>query len=89
MVKKLTSTVQHNITMSQNIFPTLNFYGGVNMDFKRALIENIKLIFSKKGLEIAFKSNMDGYSEKLKKEILSTIYFIPLIFIITYVCLRS
>jgi hypothetical protein len=85
MVKKLTSIVQHNITMPQNISPTLNFYGCVNMDFKRALRENIKLIFSKKGLEIAFKSNMDGYNKKLKKEILSTIYFIPLIFITTYV----
>jgi hypothetical protein len=54
------------------------------MDFKRALIENIKLLFSKKGLEIAFKSNKDGYNEKLKKEVLSSIYFIPLIFIMTY-----
>lgn len=56
------------------------------MSHKKAIVNNIKLIFSKKGLRLAFGSyDKLSYEEKIKSAIPLSIYSIPLIFLFTYI----
>ncbi|MEN4018955.1 MAG: hypothetical protein PQ975_08420 [Methanobacterium sp.] len=54
------------------------------MNYTKFLIKNIKLIFSKKGFEMAFGSSKVDSKDKLKSSLLGAIYFTVLSFILTY-----